>query len=150
MATPTTDMQTVDEASVAVFTPTPEQATYLAKLAEAGTEKAAIEAAGIDRRMLRTWGKDEAFVAAVKDAERDFTDQLVGKLGDAVVNASDEDVLNHPNAAFFLVKARDHRYRDNTTVTIDNRQQTVNVLTPEQSEAIARALAGIPDGEPVP
>ena len=143
-----TEVQTVDVTHLAVFAP--EQEAYLAKLAAVGVDKEAIAAAGIDRRTLRAWREDRSFAAACDEAARDYTDTMIRLGYEAVEKAQPDELLNHPNLLMFNVKQRDNSFRDSVTVINDNRKQTVNVLTDEQCEAVARALAGIPEGEDVP
>ena len=89
-----------------------EQATFLAALAEKGTQREALLAAGVSRSALRGWMRSEAFTQAAEDAEREYTDGLIAKGLKALESASDEQLLQHPNLHFFHIKARDERYRD--------------------------------------
>lgn len=79
-------MQAIDGSAVVLFAP--EQQAFLTALAEAGTDKRALEAAGIDRRLLRAWKRESAFAEALADANASFTESTVGSVGRRRLRAS--------------------------------------------------------------
>ncbi|MGH8358512.1 MAG: hypothetical protein ACRESF_13555, partial [Pseudomonas sp.] len=82
----------------------------------------------------------------------DLADELAAKGLDELRAAFETPgvVINHPNLYFHEMNFLEPGRRPNATVNIDARTQTVNVLSPEQVNAIAAVLAGLPPGEPVP
>lgn len=113
---------------------------YLNALARIGTEVAAAELAEVDpSTMLRRERADESFAAAVREAKQLFTSRLAGRGVQALLNATDEQILYHPNLYFHEMQFREPA-RKQPELVINQGTTNVLVLPPEAAGAVAAAL----------
>ena len=131
------------------------QMAFLSAYLETGQVVKSAEASNLHHSTYYAWlAADADFAEAVRMVERWRAQELEDRLDDIIDNpAGYDDALKRPswaNLLMFRTKKLLPAYRDSApTVAIANVNTVVNHLTPEQAEAVARALAGIPEGEPI-
>lgn len=120
---------------------------FLDALAHTGSLTAAAEVARIDEATAWRWRQqDPAFAAECERAEALLSERMRGRAINAILQASDEQLLNHPNAYFFEQKRLDSRYKDNDRGPVYNDNRSIVVCSLEQLRAAVRALRHAADG----
>lgn len=120
----------------------------LEALAVTGSIEEAAIVANVSPWSVYAWQRsDPEFKERLALARRRAGERVVGKVFRAVMGAEDDQIVRTPTSAALLINGLLPEWRPNAGPVIDNRQLTVNVLSEQQAEAVARALAAVPPGE---
>jgi hypothetical protein len=123
----------------------------LEAIAVTGTIEEAALVANVSPWAIHQWQRsDPTFAERLAVARRRAGERVVGKVYRAVMAADPEQLVRTPTSAMFLVNGLLPEWRPNGSPAVQVNVQVNNDLSSAQVEAVARALAGIPEGEPVP
>lgn len=115
-------------------------------IAETGTIKSACSIIGLAFNTVHRWmNEDQTFAEQVQLARREAGEKVFSKSFAAVLNATEEQLLLHPNLAFHVTGVLLPETKQNgPTINVDARNVTLNQMDPallEEKAAIYMAAA---------